>query len=215
MTTTSSLYITDTEFRDYIDDESTYNASSVAAAIGAASRSIDSHCGRYFNQRDEVQYFSPDPSNTFAFWLLDLDDMDIATTDGLVVESEESNQGLYNTLWTLDTDFICEPVNQSQNGISPWPFTQLHAVGSRIWPIKYTPTRRETVRITGTWGWPGGVPDPVKQATKIVAAQLWKLGSAPFGVAGFDQFGSVRVRDIPQASTLLLPYCRTGGYGVA
>lgn len=212
---TSDQYITESEFREYIKDDSRDRSGPILAAIAAASRSVDSHCGRYFNQRDEVQYFSPDPANRFAFWLLELDDMDIATTSGLTVESEDDNSGNYGVLWTIDVDFICEPINQSSNGITPWPYTQLHAIGNKIFPIKYTPTRRETVRVTGRYGWPTAPPDAVKQATKIIAAQLWKMGEAPLGVAGFNEFGSVRVRDIPQAESLLRPYARTGGYGVA
>ena len=214
MTTTSNLYITEQEFRDYVGDDSTLETAAITTAIAAACRKVDAHCGRFFNQRDLVQYFSPDPADSFAFWLLALDD-DLATTDGLVVASQESNDGNYNVSWTLDVDFICEPINQSVNGIMPWPYTQLHAIGSKIWPLKYTPTRRETVQVTGTYGWPVGPPDDIKQATKVIAAQLWKLGSAPLGVAGFDQFGSVRVREIPTAVNILLPYFRDGGYGIA
>jgi hypothetical protein len=61
------------------------------------------------------------------------------------------------------------------------------------------------VQVTAQWGW-AAVPDSVKQATKILAAEIFRLKDAPLGVAGFNDFGPVRVREVPQVSMLLKRY---------
>jgi hypothetical protein len=71
-----------------------------------------------------------------------------------------------------------------------------------MWPAYCV---RRAVQITALWGW-SAVPDPVKQATLIIAAEQWKLKDAPFGVAGFGEFGPIRVRDNPMAASLLARY---------
>jgi hypothetical protein len=64
-----------------------------------------------------------------------------------------------------------------------------------------------SVQVTAKWGWPA-VPPAVKQAAFIVAADLFKAKDSAFGVAGFGEFGAVRVgsRMNPQAQALLAPF---------
>lgn len=211
---TRTDYITDDEFRGYIKTQSTDSSDVIASAISAASRSIDSYCGRYFYTLDETRYLSACADSYTALWLLPFNDVDLAVTDDLDVRTSTGNDGNYNTIWTLDTDYICEPVNRSQNGIQGWPITSLHAIGTKTWPMRFTPTQRETVKITGTWGWEN-VPIPVKQATKILAAQLYKMKDAPLGVAGWGAYGDIKVREIPQIAALLAPLRKGNSYGVA
>lgn len=208
MPDTSALYITDPEFRAYIQDDSTGDTGPITQAIRSASRSVDKHCGRWFNQRPRIMYFSPNLNDTDHTTYLRLD-ADIATTSGLAVATGAG----YTTTWTLGTDFVCEPVNQMSQGIDGWPYTALRTVGSPRWPTR-TSAQADTVRVTATFGW-ALVPDEIKQATAILAAMYWKLGSAPLGVAGFNEFGSVRVRDIPQVASLLSDFRRDGSFGVA
>jgi len=199
---TTAIYATEQDFRSYIKDDTSLDAAMIGACLLSASRSVEGFCGRHFYQHVDTQYFSPDENN---WWILPLDDMDLATTDGLTVTSEYGSAGNYPTAWTLDTDFICEPVNQSMNGIEGWPFTHLRALGGKIWPPRAADFWRDTVKVVGTWGWPT-VPDAVKQATLILAVDLYKLSDAPFGVAGYGAYGAVRVRDNPKAAVLLQPY---------
>ena len=63
------------------------------------------------------------------------------------------------------------------------------------------------MHVTARWGWPA-IPAPVKQAAFLVSAEQWKLKDAPFGVAGFGEFGAIRVRLNPMVTTLLGPYRR-------
>lgn len=209
--TVVDTYITDREFLDYIKSPADPGNNNITAAISAASRRVNAVCGRTFYQSDPatVQYFS---AGSCGFYYLDVDD--IATTSGLLVATDPSGSGTYSTTWTVNTDYLALPVNRSRNNIGGWPYTQLQAVGSKLWPVPLSPHSRPTVRITGTFGW-DEVPEPVKQATKIYAALYYKLGDAPLGVAGFDGYGSVRVRDVPQAEQLLAPYCTGDTWGIA
>lgn len=212
MPDTSALYITEQQFREYISDDSSGSIGDtgpVLQAIRSASRTVDKHCGRWFNRRDLTLYFSPNACDPDYTILLPLS-ADLANTTALDVDTGSG----YATAWTINVDFVCEPVNQMSDGITGWPYTSLRAVGSLRWPVRTTAAQVDTVRVTGTFGW-AAVPDDVKQATFMLAAMYWKLGSAPLGVAGFNEFGSVRVRDLPQVATLLSDYRRDGTFGVA
>jgi len=203
-TVTVTDYITMTEFRDYIGSDSGIgNKQAVAElAISTASREIDAFCGRNFFQQDLTLYFSPEQNN---LWILDFGDNDLATTSGLTVHVEFGIDGTYPEVRTFGTDFICEPINQSVNGIGGWPFTYLRAINGKIWPQRYIDYYRDTVKIVGTFGWPA-VPDPVKQATKIIAAQRYKMSDAPLGYNAINGWGEVRVKDIPLVASILQPY---------
>jgi hypothetical protein len=210
---TVSNYIEVDELRAYLNDQTFLDEQRMEWACNAASRSIDAVCGRYFYQQQETQYYSPSPTN---LWAIDFDDMDVATTSGLVVSIETGNDGTYPTTLTYGTDFLLEPVNQSSNGINPWPYTSMRSLTGRIFPIKVGPFWRDTVKVVATYGWPA-VPDAVKQATFISAALLYKMTDAPFGNAGFGEYGVLRVRDNPIVTSLLGPYRKmsTVGFGLA
>ena len=77
------------------------------------------------------------------------------------------------------------------------------------WPIPggTAGTRRQQLtKITGTWGWPA-VPAMVKQACRIQVARIMKRQESPLGVAGFGEFGVVRVSRLdPDIDAMLQPY---------
>src|SRR5690349_3723742 len=118
MTTTN--YITSDEFREFIGSDRSNKEASVSAAISAASAEVSAYCGRKFYQTTDFQTFSPAPNNLY---ILSLDDMDLADTTSLTVQVDFAGAGTWPETRTLGTDFICEPRNQSVNGIEGWPFT--------------------------------------------------------------------------------------------
>lgn len=206
---TKTDYINDQEFRDYIKSKGTEQSDLISDAITAASRAADAYCGRHFYVvENTTRYFCADGFYCVQFGV------DLANTTGLTVLVDSDGNGTYDDTWTFDTDFILEPVNQISNGITGWPYTKLRAIGSKTFPTVTLPAQRPAVKVTGNWGWTD-VPTPVKQAVKVIAAQYYKLAEAPLGVAGFGDFGVVRVRDNPQASSLLAPYRAGGSFGVA
>ncbi len=61
------------------------------------------------------------------------------------------------------------------------------------------------LQVTARWGWTA-IPTAIKVATIYLALETFKLKGAPFGVANFDQFGPIRVRDNPKVMGMLAPY---------
>lgn len=170
-------------------------------ALLAACAAIDAWCGRTFTKAEEAsgRRFRARPG---VVWL---NGSDIATADDLVVKTDQDLDGTYETTWTVDTDFLLEPFDQVRGGVT-WPYEQITAVGSRVFP---TIGLRPGVQITAVWGWPA-VPEPVKQAARLLTVAGWKRKDAAFGVAGFDGFGAVRVREDPDVARLLAPFKRPG-----
>jgi hypothetical protein len=81
------------------------------------------------------------------------------------------------------------------------PITTLWSSGQ--WPAP-------TVEITARFGWPE-VPDEIVQATKILAARLWRRAVSPEGVVGSEQWGVVRLsRTDPDVQALIDPYVLPG-----
>lgn len=176
---------------DAVDD------AALTAAVDGASREIEDHTRRQFNAEETAtarRYYAV--SRTVC--AVD----DFHTTTGLVVETDDDLDGVYETAWTA-ADFQLEPIEGVHHGRTGWPFWRLVAVGSPAFPT----SSRAAVRVTAQWGW-GAVPAQVKEATLILAEEIFKLKDAPFGVAGFGEFGVVRVRDNPAVARKLKPYRR-------
>lgn len=173
-------------------------------ALDAAHVLVDGHCGRTFARSDTAtaRKFEPEDSGC-----LDVDDF--WTTSGLVIATDTGDSGSYTTTWA-STDYELEPANGIVNGLTGFPYTEIRAVGGLWFPL---PRRREyTVQVTAKWGWEN-VPAPVKQATLLLAAETFKLREAPFGIAGFGEFGPVRIRSNPKVAQMLAPFCKQGGFG--
>jgi hypothetical protein len=58
------------------------------------------------------------------------------------------------------------------------------------------------------------VPSAVKQATLIAATDLFRRKDAPFGVAGFGEFGVVRIQQNPVILSLVKRYINPQRVGV-
>lgn len=169
-------------------------------AIRSASSEIEKHCNRQF-QRSEVatpRIYEPQDGYSVAvddFW----------TTDGLVVEIDSMGNGQFSTVVPA-SDYELYPRNGVVDGQIGWPFYEINFVGAAIIPTYHR--RKGVVRVTAKWGWEK-VPDAVRQAAVIIAAETFQLKDAPFGTAGMDQFGNIyHVRDNRIAAGKLARYCR-------
>ena len=169
------------------------------AALVAASRNVDDHCDRWFGTETVATARLYYPLSTGIVFT-----DDFHTTDGLVVKDDAGNDGTYETTWA-SADYQLEPLNGIVDGETGWPYNRIKAVASRAYPVDTA--RIAPVQVTAKWGW-AAVPSAVKEATLILAEALYKLKDAPHGVAGFDAFGSVRVRENPYVSMLLRKYER-------
>ncbi|MGZ4766822.1 MAG: hypothetical protein ACXV6M_14310 [Ilumatobacteraceae bacterium] len=204
---TTTTYCTEQELLDHIKSNADIGNDATIGAVESASRAIDSYCSRRFYSVSETRYFSPDFGSQVGFlYILELHDSDLANLTDLTVLSGQG--GTYSTTWTSGTDFIAEPLNRQPG----WPYTRLRGI-TNPFPQRLTLQAQETVKITGNFGW-DEVPAPVKLATKLLAAQYYKLGDAPLGVAGWGAYGEIRVREMPQVATLLAPYRKGSMWGI-
>lgn len=190
------------DLRDHLKDDGVkLNNALLERAISAASRAIDTHTGRRFwldSGVAERTYAVTDRQVAFVD--------DIGSRTGLIVKTGSDGVVFLTTL-TAGTDFILEPRNADKfaGGTGPaFAFWQIRLVGYRVflgcgypWP---------TLSVTARHGW-SAVPDEVNQACILKAAALFKRKDAPFGVAGFGEFGAVRItRADPDVMDLLSTY---------
>lgn len=169
------------------------------AACDAATQQVQAECGRQF-----VQDSTATARVFVASSALYVEVDDFQTTSGLVVKTDDDNNGVFETTWA-STDYQLEPLNGRLEG-QAWPYTQLRAIEARYWPRW---RGQALVQVTARWGW-ATIPAPVKQAAEIQALSIFKSADAPLGVAGFGDIGVVRLRQAmhPVAMSLLSQYKR-------
>lgn len=190
----------------------------LTSALASASRSIETATNRQFNLDTGLtsRVYYPTSQSTA---IVD----DISTTAGLVVATDSDDDGVYETTW-LATDYLLRPINGIEHGVPGWPYSRIDAVGGKYFPMagKYAYTgpiwreylnstfplihRRPGLQVTATFGWPTAPPENVRQACLILAEELYKLKDAPYGVAGWSQYGAIRVRENPKVAELLTDY---------
>lgn len=191
--TTLALLKTRLNITDTTDD------TALELAINGASRQIDSYCGRRFWQDATVvtrEYFAHSAT------LVETDD--ISTVTGLIVKTDSAGDGTFATTTTITTDFIALPVNAADR-VPVWPYEEILLAAN--YSFSQLSNGRPGVQVTARFGWPA-VPDDVKLACEILALDLFKAKDAPFGVAGSNEFGALRVRENRLARSLLEPYTR-------
>lgn len=187
-------YCTVPDLRAHLQDSgSRLDTDLLERAITAASRAVDAHCGRRFWQ-DTVpatkSYVAPYPD---VAWV-----DDISETGSLVVEV--GGPGSWSAL-TLDSDFVLWP-DIPDAAHAWWRIEMINGEIPR--PVG----RARNLRVTAKFGW-SGVPDAVRTATILKAASLFQRKDAVFGVAGFGEFGPVRItRKDPDVYDLLHDYVR-------
>lgn len=179
-------YATVAEFKERIAVNDSQDDSLLSAALDAASRSVEEFCDRQFNQASAAsdRVYRPD----FA---------DMVQVDDFTGSATVTAAG--GKTLAEGTDFEIGPVRDTNLGKPAWVLRHLKG-GFGV---------NERLTVNALWGW-DSVPAQVKEATLIMAAEIFKLKDAPFGVAGFGEFGVVRVRDNPKAAALLYPLRPTG-----
>lgn len=168
-------------------------------AINASSGEIEKHCNRQFNRADTATARVYVPGDCYSVTV-----DDFWSTDGLVVEVDTYGDGSFSTVVPA-SDYELYPMNGVVDGQTGWPYYEINFVNLEL-PIHHR--RKGVVRVTAKWGW-SAVPEAVRQATVIIAAETYQLKDAPFGTAGMDQFGNIyHVRDNRIAAGKLARYCR-------
>lgn len=197
----TNSYATLPTFKSYLGISVSTMDTQLEMALNSASRSIDNYCGRRFwTDASVVTRTIAGKGST----ILDLPD-GIAMTTGLVVKTDTAADGTFVTTWAA-TDYQLLPVGAPYAFPEAEPWTQIQALGSHTF-LTGTTLRPNAVQITAKWGWPA-VPDPVVQACLIKASRLFHRKDSPQGIAGFGEFGPVRLSRTEDADVeaLLNPY---------
>jgi hypothetical protein len=165
-------------------------------------------CRRYFWRGTDTRTYVPE-----SITRQPLDDL--VSVSSLKVDRD--GDGTFEESWTLGTDYALEVAparyNVSATG-EQRPYTAaIVLTGGKLFPWTWMWSHLDRVQVTGVFGWPA-VPANIKSAALIAAAQIWKIKDAPFGIAGFGEFGAVRVPSLPQVSWLVQDYIGPQRVGV-
>lgn len=171
----------------------------IEGSIEAGSRLIDGYTLRNFYQSGTVSrlFTAPDP----LYCPID----DLAGTAITIQTSSQAN-GTFDVTFAA-SDYQLEPLNGNLDGIA-WAYDRIRAVGDYAFPmISASLGEQALVKVTGVFGWPA-VPKAIEQATILQAARHFKRYDSPLGVAGFGDFGVVRVSRFLDADVQMLvdPY---------
>jgi hypothetical protein len=195
-------YVTTTALKSYLKITDAVDDAELDVALFSASRAVEDFCNRQFNDAGAVSPRVYTPEH-YQWVIVD----DFSSTVGLDIKIDEGGDGVFETTWG-PADYQVAPANGVIRGQAGFPFWEIRTT---LTTSRYIPTwtRRPSIQVTAQWGW-ATIPDPVKQACLILAAEQFKLKDAPFGVAGFSEFGAVRVRNNPMVASMLQPYARDG-----
>jgi len=203
--TITNGYTTTAEARRYVGLNDTIDTTDLDDVITTVSRMIDRYCRRHFFQVTEARTFTPDD-----YMILDLGAFNDLTTL-TSIEIDEEGDGTYGKTLTAG-EYQTLPVNRSVPETSP--VRQVRALGDFLWPVPLIDQDRlNRVKITGVWGW-SAVPAAIERACLIQIARVARRQESPLGVAGFGEFGVVRVssQPDPDVRTLLDPYRILDGF---
>ena len=178
-------------------------------AVNAASRQIDAFCGRIFYAQGAAtarKFFTNDP------YRLRVDD--ISSETGLVVKLDDDDDGTYEVT-VASSEFQLLPINGVVGGIliSPFYIIELFSGGSQEWPMDFS-SKRPRAEVTAKWGFPS-VPEQIRQATLMLASELFAMRNAPLGVAGVGDFGVVNIQQNREITRMIAPFRKGTVLGVA
>jgi len=180
---------------DNVDD------SLIEIAINAASREIDGYCERtFYSAGTATRTFLPDDA-----FKVETDDIQSIVS----IKTDTDGDGVFETTWT-STDYQLEPLNGIASGIEQ-PFTRIRAIGDYLFPIydvRNVDSYEASVQVEAVWGW-SAIPDAVKQACILSSMRQFKRYDAPLGIAGFGDYGPMRVSRVdPDIEQMLSPFRR-------
>lgn len=151
------------------DANDTENEARIEAAITAASRQIDDHCGK------GRKFFQDAAVVNRSYWPIDRDHLfvdDISTTVGLVVKVDDDDDGTFETTLTISSDFIVEPVNAAAE-TPVRPYTRIRLLDGTLTGWQRLSSGRPYVQVTAKFGWPA-IPDAIERACALQAINIYK-----------------------------------------
>jgi len=134
------------------------------SAIGAASESINSYCGRTFDAATGTEtakvFYVDDPGEIVT------GDFIISDAGALVVADDANGDGTFENTWTADSltatrSFEAWP-RQPEAG---WPYRRVVTINGSF------PTGPRRVQVTADWGWTA-TPDAIIMACQLAARRI-------------------------------------------
>jgi hypothetical protein len=198
--TVGSWYIGLDEFKDRLGITDSSDDSQAQIAIQTVSQWINEWTGTHFGRITETRTFVP-----HDIVKLNIDPLVSLTA----LNVDRDGGGSFSESWVQGTDYQLrigpDLYNLNATGILR-PYRQVITIQSgRLFPFIYPFAHLDRVQITGTWGW-SQVPAPITQATFILAADIFKMKDAPFGVSGVSDYGIVRIQANPWLIEMLRPF---------
>ncbi len=205
-----------TTLKSYLGISVSGGDSLVQMAITSASRAVDAWCQRRFwlDPTAVARTFEPlTPAGRTSLTELTLPvGAEIGAASGITVAVDPSGRGVFDQVWA-GTDFELLPVGAPFAVPEAKPWTGFRAVGGHTlpWLVNTWLTRYDRVQVTARWGWPE-IPAAVVQATLIKAGRLYHRKDSPQGIAGFNDWGPVRLtaREDGDVMSLLASYRAQG-----
>lgn len=194
-------YCTLAELKSWLNEiGDTNDDAELELAVEAASRKIDAATGRRFwkDSSDDTRVFTAESGSYLRV-------PDIVSITSL--KTDDNNDRTYEITWATD-DYDTEPADGIIGGVDGWPILELVARTDSSSGQRTFPTHARGVQIVGKFGW-NAVPDPIKEATLILASRLFKRREAPFGQSGTPEFGVANLPRLdPDVRALVTPFSR-------
>jgi len=166
-------------------------------AVESASREVENRTGRFFYATSgAIRYYTPEYPR-----MLIVDDFTAITQ----VASDIDLDGTYSEVWA-STDFYATPMGFA----SGKPATAVHLSSLTT---KAFPKMPNYIRVTGTAGYCAiaDVPEPIVEATILLAARTYQRRNAIYGRTGYTPFGTettMPIKDDPDIHSKLAQYIR-------
>lgn len=206
-TTLNRYYCSAEELKSRLGLTRSDDDSEIALAVAAASRAVDGYCERYFYRATDTRTYVPRD-----LYSVRIDDLVSVTTLATDPSGTTAQGGTFPITWPAGS-YQLLPYNPGKTG-EPWPYTSIRAVGGLTFPW-VTPLilmRMDRIQVTGVFGWPA-VPQAVRTATLIAAAELFRMKDTPMGGGEPGEFTVATVGANPRIGELLGPYVRNAFLG--
>jgi hypothetical protein len=148
--------------------------------ITAASRWIDDHTGRRFYSGAGTRYYTA--SSPYG---LTVDEFTAITT----LKTDTTGDRIFEVTWAT-TDYYLLPYNAAEDG-RPYDRVEVDQVsGTQRFPVGVP----GGVQLVGAFGYAAsGAPPLVKEACLRLVERFYSLRTAPLGVTGTAELGTLRI----------------------
>lgn len=189
-------YCTVGEAKQWIGLNDAIDDTVIEDLVTAASRWIDQYTGR--------QFWATAAGAVRIFDTLDGTSIDLGAAQAVTaVKTDENQDGVYELTWSA-SDYQLLPYEVTSP--EPRPYTELRSTGTRRFPVPIYLGRVGLIQVTGTFGY-STVPADINLACRMQTSRLLQRRKSPEGVAGWGEFGPMRVATTDKDVTALLdPY---------